>query len=1098
MKYSILSILLLGSLASAKTTSLKPAASHINAHLIPGKTVTSTLIVEFAAAPSEDLKNWVARIPGAGKPVRLAPKTDTDYFKRAYRIEVTGNLPAVIAQLTSSEQIVNVETVGKVEMYSVEPSKGTPVTNDPLVNYQWAFNSSGQIVNKEVDDLNSTPTVQDPNGPSMDVGAIRAKAKLAQLKRDVVVAVIDSGIDLNHPDLDGAIFKNEKECVDGKIPFQATEDKDGNGFIGDCMGWNFSGRTPEGTNNPDDNSGHGTHVSGIMAAISGNGIGISGVSNRIKILPIKTSSPDPEEETEKVKLPGEEKNDKNPRKEVTYTDRIVNAMLYAVKMKVDVINFSLGWPISYDTEYLRQAFAEAKKAGIIVIAAAGNNTSAVPVFPCSYEGVICVGAVDIDGSISSFSNYGAQVDLVGPGEGILSTYPTALDTQFFQAKGYDLKNGTSQAAPYVAAQAALLRSMNPSISTDEVYARLAVSAKPVKWGTKYGMGGNPDLEKSLSVSPRPVVRPEFKTVSQVSFSKGSRSFGFSLPIKNYWASASNVKVSISIDKKYLSIDQATFNLGSIGQGEIKRIAVNGHISDSNQSREAKVTVTIAAEGQPAQSYVQTIFLTRKLDGDSDLKTHVLALLKDRPKLVLASMLVAREDDAFPEYVLVEPAEGGLAISVVRYRNDSFREEKPIVVPNGIGLGFAIRADLDYDGHNDYLFASTIEVKGQRSIVYTMLKDDFTPVIKGQPFVPVLVDGTILPTKALLNQFPTFTQFNTPQGKLATFVFNNVGRMPKEDTKPNSLDFEENEPADRFYFYEPRIVDGQYVLATRNYDNAQWAEKMRAQLKLRAREDVEIAEMMPQPDSDFAKGIVHMLVKIGSSSMKTYKLLTVTGGEMMKAHDYTLSDTNFDGQSFDGSELRATIKLDQPIPEYLASPAYSTLFTLTEARITQLDPSGGSIVNTTKIHPNRVLDSLLGFTQSYSIGDTLISFFKSKSQLIVKAQPKSGAAVQDQQPIDRTAMIPDYLFEPFVITSGTGPVKAPALYVDSHLVLAKRVFIWRFDGKGLTAPMMMNVEMPDGCQALAPRHFGNNGEFAYMLLCRDEAKAQWALKTLTVQ
>ncbi|MES2857382.1 MAG: S8 family peptidase, partial [Bdellovibrionota bacterium] len=990
-----------------------------------------SIAVRFKTIPDQAMLAWVNRIPGMKVNGLLAPAASSSYFKRTYKIDMKMASAKAIAQLVSSPQIEHVEAIGEAELYSVTPATGKPATNDPLVNYQWGLKTTDQVILKEIDDINDEVVKPDPKGPSMDIGALDARAKIAGLKRDVLVAVVDSGADLTHPDLLPNIYKNEVECIDGQRPFPAVDDKDGNGFIGDCMGWNFSGRTPEGTNDADDNSGHGTHVSGVMAAVTGNGIGVAGVSNRIKILPINVTGKSSAEEPEEIRKgpDGKPLPPRPNRKVVVFADRVANAVLYAVKMKVDVINVSLGWPISVDADYLREAFNEARKAGIIIVAAAGNNTSGIPVFPCSYEGVICVGAATIDGSVSTFSNFGGQVDLMAPGEEILSTFPTALDSALFAATGYDLKNGTSQAAPYVSAQAALLRGMNPGISADQVLARLTLAAKKMKWGSKFGMAGSPDIERTLSVKAQPVVRPVFKTVSQILFNRDQKSFQIDLPIKNYWANATGVKINLKLAEKHLSLQTASFDLGSLAEGETKTLKISGTILDLTKPREAKLSVEVVAAGQAPQTFSQQLYLTRRLDGDSEVKTHILKLSKDHPKLLIRSIRTVREDDPFPQYMMTEVLPEGLAVTIIRLKNGEYQEEAPIMIPGGQAVVFAMRADLDYDGKNDYLFSvPTSFGEGDdavRGIQFTMLKDDFSPVVKGQPHLPLHLDGAVIGLAAL--QYPKFMKFQTPAGPLAGYVFESIGFSTTEDLNPDKLEWEVNSQRERMFVYEPRMEEGSLVFKTRNYDNYLWSEKITTQLGTRARVDVEIANLLPQTDEDFKGGVIRALVKIGASSLKSYKLIKITGGAQLLARDFELSDTDLGGHTFEGADMRASIALDDVIPEYLASTSFGTILSRTDARVSALSPSGAKVVSSSMVRPNRATDHLMSFVQTYTLGSNLMSFFESKSQLIASLQSASGTTLT-QQPIDRTSMLPDDVLHPFPLTAGVGAQKRPALYM----------------------------------------------------------------------
>jgi len=227
----------------------------------------------------------------------------------------------------------------------------------------------------------------------------------------VVIAIMDSGVDYLHPDLAANIWKNraEWEGVDGV-------DDDGNGYVDDFQGYDFAA-TSRGANDNDpmDIDGHGTHLSGIAAAIGNNGLGVAGVNWRASILPLKSMRPDG----------------------YFYDSDLIEAIEYAALMKrrfgvnIAAINASLGDSAGYDGDFLSQAIELAGEAGIIFCAAAGNqgrNNDTRPVYPASYNlpNIIAVAASTAADSLASFSNYGAaSVHLAAPGVNILSTVPMA-------------------------------------------------------------------------------------------------------------------------------------------------------------------------------------------------------------------------------------------------------------------------------------------------------------------------------------------------------------------------------------------------------------------------------------------------------------------------------------------------------------------------------------------------------------------------------------------------------------------------------------------------------------------------------------------------
>lgn len=1038
------------------------------------------VVVEFAAVPSEAQLAKIRAMKGV-RSVERFDSFESAYFKRVYQIEYDREMLEFRRKLLAMRGIVRVEKSERVELSSVIPSKDKNLgSNDPLLGYQWALKTAGQVVLREIDDIRSERAEADPKAAPMDVGLGGSRAKLeGGLKRDLLVAVVDSGLDLNHEDVTQNVYRNRAECDGDKLPFKPTVDKDGNGYVGDCMGWNFTAKGEAGDNNPDDDLGHGTHIAGILSAKVGNGIGIAGVSDRIKIIPIKVTS---------------------RRDNAGLTHKVAKAILYATKMKADVINFSLGWPVIFDAEFLRQAFSEARKAGVVIVAAAGNNTSAAPVFPCSYEGVICVGATSISGDVAGFSNYGGHVDVMGPGEQILSLFPKARDPEQFSVKGYEIKNGTSQASPYVAAQAALLKGLLPQASVDEIQARLVSSAKPVKWGEKYALAGGADLSRALQVSARPVVQPVFKNVYQAPFKMTAKEFRLSLPIKNYWSKAGDVKVSLSLESKAASLDQTSFSLGALAQGETKTLALKGRILDVEGAREARLRVAVSVDGGAAQVYQQQIVLTRDLEGDSSIKSFPIRLAEETSKLELFSIKALREDQAHPDYVHFTEVESGISFKFVRWKGGLFQEEAPILLPDAKQVLFAWRADLNGDARADYIIA-TITQKGDdestKALQYTLLKDDLSPVFGRQAHLSVVVDGAVIDEDGIKSL--SLVQFPTAIGGVATMTFMTTGTIPKPDLNPDPFEFETNSSRPRLYYYEPKLEGGKWTFVTRSYDNGAWEKKIRERLALPFRQDVAISGLLPQTDEDVRAGRLKALVKIGASSLKTYRVITIAGGSQLASREFTMTSAKFAGQTYEGSEMSSVISLDAEKPKWHAAPALASFYSANQGRLSILDGQDPSkLVATQTIQSVRVQDRLLGYIQGFVRGGTTYAFYQSQSQLIVRTTG-NGVDARDNAAIDRSSLIPGRVFNAmfFPVARGQSGPKEPAIYVDTTQLSSSRVYLWTIEKGELIAPMHMNVEIPKACRAMAPRRFGANGEWSYVLLCK-ESDGSWALKTLAIE
>ncbi len=296
----------------------------------------------------------------------------------------------------------------------IEPNyivQASSVPNDPNFGQLWGLRNTGQV----------------PGGvPGADIDAVQAW-DVTTGSQDIVVAIIDSGIDYNHPDLAENIFVNP-----GEIPGNGMDD-DHNGFIDDIHGWDFVNFD----NNPIDDLGHGTHCAGTVGAVGDNGIGVVGVNWHVRLLPVKF-----------LNAGG-----------FGSTAGAIASIEYATMMGVQVMSNS--WGGGGFSEGLRQAIQNANDAGILFVAAAGNgaaNTDFIPNYPSNYDvpNVISVAATNAADVKAGFSNYGVlTVDLAAPGVEILSTTP---------GNTYSLFSGTSMATPHVAGALALVLARFPGIT----------------------------------------------------------------------------------------------------------------------------------------------------------------------------------------------------------------------------------------------------------------------------------------------------------------------------------------------------------------------------------------------------------------------------------------------------------------------------------------------------------------------------------------------------------------------------------------------------------------------------------------------------------
>jgi subtilisin family serine protease len=265
---------------------------------------------------------------------------------------------------------------------------------------------------------------------------------------EVIVAVLDTGVDYDHPDLQGNLWTNEAERVG--LPWV---DDDDNGYVDDIRGYNFVTYT----NDPRDDHGHGTAITGIVAAVGDNGTDIAGLCWTVRIMPVKVLGADGAG---------------------TAADA-VPAIYYAVANGADIISGS--WGGAEASRALGDAIAYAYAEGVVVVAAAGNSGSGDPYYPAAYPEVISVAATDSDDQRWYLSNYGDWVDLAAPGRDIVSLRAT-LPGQATRTGVLSRLSGTSLAAPHVSGACALLLAADPFLRCDEVHRILTATGDPIQPG----------------------------------------------------------------------------------------------------------------------------------------------------------------------------------------------------------------------------------------------------------------------------------------------------------------------------------------------------------------------------------------------------------------------------------------------------------------------------------------------------------------------------------------------------------------------------------------------------------------------------------------
>lgn len=341
-------------------------------------------------------------------------------LKRIYLLRFSPGTPLEALKIAYQQNPL----VEAVEYNYLRPTLAdTVVPNDPKYSEQW-----------------NLPLMRLPQAWAIEKG-----------NRDVVIAVIDSGIDYKHEDLAPKAWINPSEVPENGL------DDDGNGYIDDIYGWDFTdapnlqaeGDYLEGDNEPIDESGHGTHVAGIAGALPNNGVGIAGVAWECPLMAIRAG----------LSLGGSSR---------MQDDDSASAIVYAADNGASIVNMS--WGSERRSFVIQDAIDYAYSRGVVLVAAAGNSQKPEAIFPAAYRKVIAVASTEQNQQRFYQSNFGASIDIGAPGNVILSTQ---INNQ------YRLLTGTSMASPHVAGVAALLLAKRPTLTHEEIRHILINTTDPV-------------------------------------------------------------------------------------------------------------------------------------------------------------------------------------------------------------------------------------------------------------------------------------------------------------------------------------------------------------------------------------------------------------------------------------------------------------------------------------------------------------------------------------------------------------------------------------------------------------------------------------------
>ncbi|WP_428267305.1 S8 family serine peptidase [Haliangium sp.] len=431
-----------------------------------------------------------------------------------------------------------------------------------------------------------------PNDP--DFGQLYGMAKISAPdawdttvgSQDVVVGIIDTGISYGHEDLAANVFVNPGEIAGNGV------DDDGNGFIDDVHGINAI----TGTGDPDDDNDHGSHVAGTIGGVGDNGIGVVGVNWQVSLMGLKFLSASGSGSTADA---------------ITCIDYAVDMRNRGVNLRV----LSNSWGGGGFSQALEDAISAANDAGILFVAAAGNSATdndVSPHFPSSYEvdNVLAVASTDSGDNLSSFSCFGTtSVDLGAPGSSILSTIP---------GNSYATFSGTSMATPHVSGAAALVLSINDTLSVTELKTLLMDSGDPIAALNGITVSGNRlNVARAIEqADPQPGYKLEVDPGSQTINQGDSTSYaitttsvlGFSETVDLSVSASPALNATVSISPSTVGADgAATLSVATstaTATGDYN-LTVTGTSTGTGLVKSRTVALTVRPEGTVEQSYTNS-------------------------------------------------------------------------------------------------------------------------------------------------------------------------------------------------------------------------------------------------------------------------------------------------------------------------------------------------------------------------------------------------------------------------------------------------------------------------------------------------------------
>ncbi|MEI8347293.1 MAG: hypothetical protein WCG27_07485, partial [Pseudomonadota bacterium] len=666
------------------------------------------------------------------------------------------------------------------------------------------------------------------------------------------------------------------------------------------------------------------------------------------------------------------------------------------------------------------------------------------------------------------------------------------DPQVFSVVGYEIKNGTSQAAPFVSAAVALLKGIDPQITSDQIYHRLALSSQIS--ATKKSI--NFRLPELISTAHNDsFLVPLLKEVSTLYYNPQSRQVKFNLGFKNYGEAVFNGEVAITIKNKNRELWNKNIKIIGLvaGQNSNLPVEINDITSEEDslweiniqtpQGNYTQFPTAVTQSGQESEQVAEYLMAESQNNDTANLDKLVRVRPGGQIVTSLRTVYDYYSEFSFPEYYSYElVAKEGCKISLWRpQENNSLVHQ--LMIANCDQLAAIRKVDLNGDGQADYLiYGRAVDPDlpdtdaKKKYLFYYYLDNQLKPLYPKSYFryYPEMVVLELYDTELEKNH--GLVKVSTSQGEMRVPMAIRSGYVPTANQNPDR--FKRDEETDfnnHLYYLTPDLESGR--LNTRIIDDFSYREKIGRSFKLKWNDKINILGFIHHPD--LRRGKAWIQLSIGRSPTIHYYALAADADGAQQIIE------NIQQQFYLPSYHRIpmTVISGQSVQPYGATSLVGVSTDLL-SQVLSMNPQdpiqlGGSFRYD---YPYR-WDALLGSLSGLAVNDSIYALWESNNRLVMVVQGP-GTQKSSTFPIDRVSFLPGNVFKekytPLVVA-----VNQPAIYVDATDLNADSIYTVKLSPEGFSLPLKDNVLLPKGCLGMQPGKW--NGRMSFIFLClREEA------------